>query len=139
MQWVTAEYKLLWGVLERAILDALGNVSGMPGAGRFQRQRVSVRALQWLLSDDIAEWSCSWICAHLNLDAVTVRNRVLQWRREGEQFGGSYNGNAIEQILGDGADPDFFTDRTPLFSAPSPKRKKLKTLRRKLRKVSIAA
>ena len=69
------EKNLLVAMLERALLDYLGN------------QRVETEeAYEWMYSDaDINdEFSFNWICMHLDLCPSDVRENVQAMRRRGE-------------------------------------------------------
>jgi hypothetical protein len=52
-------------------LDLLANTSS--------HTRITDRAsaYAWITSDDIKAWSFHWVCDHLNVDARTARNNIL--------------------------------------------------------------
>lgn len=70
------EIKLLWAILERAILDCIGVTS--PAQSRNDRINVTRTAWRFIFDDRACNKSFSfkWICDILDLDAKTIQNRV---------------------------------------------------------------
>ncbi len=75
---VTPEQRLLAAVLARAILDATGNDRVHPDP-KWQRG-----AKSWLLHEKITddEMSLGWICQHLGLCPLTLREIVKRMIKE---------------------------------------------------------
>lgn len=68
----TPEKRLLLAVLARALEDACGN--GRHGARKNTREEAN----EWVESDSIKKWSFLWICEHVDLDPVLVRNELVK-------------------------------------------------------------
>jgi hypothetical protein len=73
-----AERRLMMAVLARALLDLQTHAG--TGTPRARRHQAEVEA--WFASDDHV-WPCSFVnlCHALDLDADSVRSRLVRWRR----------------------------------------------------------
>ena len=72
----TPERRLLLAILERALLDYVGN-----------DEREYDEATEWIFSAEPVEspsdFSFPWICSQLDLDLESVRNKIRQMPRRG--------------------------------------------------------
>jgi hypothetical protein len=71
------EKGLLTAVLERSILDYVGN-----------NEREATRAKEWIFSDteeDPTPFTFAWVCNELNLDPPTISKVISQMPKRGDQ------------------------------------------------------
>ena len=84
---LSQERGLLLAVLERAFLDALGQVCGASGVNKAQLQLIRDHARQWLGLEGGPYWmgeepfSFIFVCDHLNLCPIKVIKRFLQLQK----------------------------------------------------------
>lgn len=117
------EHRLLWAVLERAILDALGNLSGIYSCGERER------ATRWISHLDDGEFGFFWVCDHLGIDAVRLRSQVLQWKRERKTFAPGVGRCVIDILLERGEEADY-------ISSPIERPKQVIKRRRKIKEAA---
>lgn len=75
------EYMLLWAVVLRAVLDAVGTTSEIHSRWRNARKSAAIResARTWIFaSKPKRTFSFEWICPWLDLDPERVRDFVRQ-------------------------------------------------------------
>jgi len=79
----TPEKNLLVAMLERALLDFLGN-----------QKLESEDATEWLFYDDDIDQQCSfsWVCLQLDLAPTEVRRNIHRMKRLGETSAGRWWG-----------------------------------------------
>jgi len=68
------ELSLCYAVLERAVLDASGNVT----CGYRRDKQVRAQALQWILDGSTHAWGFVWICDHLDVCSKSARRNILK-------------------------------------------------------------
>ncbi len=69
------ERRLLLAIIERAILDFVGN-----------DRKESEGAHEWLFSDDdggVGEFTFSWVCSELDLDPERIRHQIRNMPKRG--------------------------------------------------------
>ena len=72
----TPERRLILAILERAILDFVGN-----------EQKEALDAEYWMFGDDgddDSQFSFTWACSQLDLSPATVREKIRQMPKRGE-------------------------------------------------------
>ncbi len=72
----TPERRLLLAVLERAILDFVGN-----------DQKEVTEAGEWIFDDDVeanGDFSFGWICQELDLDVRHIQNKIRNMPKRGD-------------------------------------------------------
>jgi hypothetical protein len=70
------EKRLLAAILARAIVDYLGD-------RRDDNKALQLGLPVWLFRSE-EEFSFKWICDHLELDPIALRNRLRQWKQGNE-------------------------------------------------------
>lgn len=76
-EYYVPEYALVFAVLERAILDALGNLEI---SKNWMQQEVARSAIVWFRSNDEEPWTFLWVCNMLDLNPEHLRNIVFEQR-----------------------------------------------------------
>jgi hypothetical protein len=72
----TPERRLILALLERAILDFVGN-----------EQKEALESEQWIFNDDLGgeddQFSFNWTCLQLDLDANHIRRKIREMPKRG--------------------------------------------------------
>lgn len=76
---IVAIKKLIYAVIERAILDALGadiTYSDYRQVGSYVKKKRVFDARDWIASEDLSSWSFEWCCDELGIQPSRVRRAV---------------------------------------------------------------
>ena len=95
---ILPEEKLLWAVLERGILDYIGQTNPTDA---YAHHRWRANANGWVNARCFDEYSFAWICEALDLDPDTIRKRIHKLARQMLHFEPAAQG-AVRKVLDDG-------------------------------------
>lgn len=78
------ELGLLWGVMQRAILDATGMTEIGGKYGQKKKRNLKKAALDWVMSEDKSDFSFIWCCEHLKLKKKRLREAIITMTKTGK-------------------------------------------------------
>ena len=91
------EHQLLFAVLQRGLLDALG--VGQYGLQKMRTSCFSDEAENWVLSDSHKPMSICWICDYLELDIKEIRGWYYKYRDNPELRPSSVKPTKVNQYV----------------------------------------
>lgn len=83
-------HKALWfAVLERALLDASGNNSGV-AIGALHKKKAINWCLNWAEEDVNYVGTFPWICEYLDINPVKIRKKIKQALQSGKKIANNH-------------------------------------------------